>query len=75
MTPQLFGGALMALALGAGYHVIEMHYVAYGTGLGIAVSMISIGIFVALLLKPGRMKRQKAAQEAMEAMDVVVETM
>ena len=75
VTPQLFGGALMALELGAGYHVIEMHYVPYGTGLGIAVSMISIGIFVALLLKPGRMKRQKAAQEAMEAMDVVVETM
>ncbi len=48
--PELFGGTLMAFDLEAGHHTIEMSYVPYGRNLGIAVSVVSVAVFVMIVL-------------------------
>ena len=76
VTPQLFGGTLMAFDLEAGHHSIEMHYVPYGTGVGMAVSVLSIVIFIGIVAY-GRYKgkRKTACPQEQENNDVVMKTM
>ncbi len=49
VEPELFGGALMAFDLEAGEYVLEMHYVPYGRGVGIAVSVVSVAMFAVIM--------------------------
>ena len=49
VEPELFGGALMAFDLEAGEYVLEMHYVPYGRGAGIAVSVVSVAMFAVIM--------------------------
>lgn len=73
VVPELFGGTLMAFDLEAGHHTIEMHYVPYGSGVGIVVSIVSIVIFVVVTLYGRKRKKIQLSQEEIER-DVVVKT-
>ena len=50
VEPQLFGGALIAIDLEAGDYSIEMKYTPAGAYAGVFISIVSIGIFVAICL-------------------------
>lgn len=56
VKPELFGGVLMAFNLPAGRHEISMSYIPEGKYPGIAVSVVSVGIFVLLIC----LRRRKA---------------
>lgn len=45
-----FGGCLMAFDLRAGQYTIEMHYVPVGQGAGLAVSGVSLVLFMAVII-------------------------
>ena len=45
-----FGGCLMAFDLRAGQYTIEMHYVPVGQGTGLAVSGVSLVLFIAITI-------------------------
>lgn len=75
VEPKLFGGTLMALDLEAGHHTVELNYRPYGSILGIAVSIISIGIFVTVIVLEKRSKQGKKDPKSEEAAEVVIETM
>ena len=51
---ELFGGCLMAFDLEPGEYRLEMTYVPAGTGAGIAVSAVSIILFVILMMMQGK---------------------
>lgn len=57
--PELFGGALMAFDLEAGEYEISMHYVPTGKYAGIAVTVVSVSIFMVLMLGRRRDKWRK----------------
>jgi len=59
VEPQTFGDALVALDLEAGEYDISMKYVPDGKGIGIAVTVGSILVYVAILLLSGYFKRKK----------------
>ena len=50
VEPRLFGGTLIAFDLEPGDYALSMHYVPTGSGVGIAVSVFSILVFVGMLL-------------------------
>ena len=54
-----FGGCLVSFDLEPGEYVIEMYYVPYGQGAGIAVTIVSILLFV--LIMAVQKKRRKSA--------------
>ncbi len=56
---ELFGGCLMAFDLEPGEYRIEMHYVPKGFYAGIAVSVVSIGIFLVLVFLRRRKRNAK----------------
>lgn len=58
VNPQLFGGTLMAFDLEAGDYILEMEYTPAGMYAGVLISIISIGIFVAICLLSKRKIRQ-----------------
>lgn len=60
---ELFGGCLMAFDLEPGAYRIEMHYVPQGFYAGIAVSVVSIALFAAVML----LHRRKAVREEKQA--------
>lgn len=47
--PVIFGGALMAFDLEEGEYVVEMHYVPYGRGAGIIVTVVSVVCFAVIM--------------------------
>ncbi|MCR2046947.1 YfhO family protein [Acetatifactor muris] len=55
----LFGGCLMAFDLEPGEYTFEMHYIPSGAHAGIAVSAVSIGIFILTVTVKKRRVRQK----------------
>lgn len=59
--PALFGGAFMAFDLQPGEYELSMHYVPYGQSAGIAVSLISILCFAALMICRRRRRRAVSA--------------
>ena len=63
VQPELFGGTLMAFDLEAGRHTLSMHYIPHGKYAGIAVSVVSIGIFVFILWRK-RVRGGKNKEEA-----------
>lgn len=56
---ELFGGCLMAFDLEPGEYRIEMYYVPQGFYVGIAVSVVSIAAFLAVLAAQKRLKRNR----------------
>jgi len=61
VEPDLFGGTLMAFDLAPGDYELQMKYVPEGSRIGLAVSLVTLGIFVSLQLV-GR-KRKKTGEE------------
>jgi uncharacterized membrane protein YfhO len=53
-TPGLFAGTLMAFDLEPGEYELEMHYVPAGKWAGIAVSAVSVLVFVLLMVRRKR---------------------
>ncbi len=49
LEPEIFGGSLMAFDLEAGEYELTMHYVPYGRGVGILISVLSISVFAGLM--------------------------
>ena len=49
VEPALFGESLMAFDLQAGEYEFKMHYVPYGKGAGIAVSVVSVMCFAGIM--------------------------
>lgn len=49
VEPVRFGGSLMAFDLEAGEYELQMQYVPYGSGVGIAVSVVSVICFAGLM--------------------------
>ncbi len=62
VEPVLFGGALMAFELEAGEYALEMHYVPYGRGVGIVVTVVSVLCFAVIMLIRQHKKRQEEAR-------------
>lgn len=54
---ELFGGALMAFDLEPGYYRFELTYVPEGTGVGIAVSAVSVVVFAVVMLLRRRKRK------------------
>lgn len=57
VEPALFGESLMAFDLQAGEYEFKMHYVPYGKGAGIAVSVVSVLAFAGIMLLRNRGKQ------------------
>lgn len=59
---ELFGGCLVALDLEPGQYEIEMEYRAAGANAGIAVSLVSIAVFVSIVAIQRRQGRRKGQE-------------
>lgn len=75
VIPELFGGTFMALDLDSGEYEIQMSYVPHGRNAGIAITIVSLGVFTLVLLFAGRKKRKAklAAQEKAEIEAEIIE--
>lgn len=73
VQPQLFGGTLMAFDLPAGSYTISMSYVPEGKYAGIAVSVVSIGIFVGILFIKRRAGKKAADREYLQKEEALEE--
>lgn len=62
---QLFGDAFMAMDLEAGEYDLEMWYVPYGKYAGIAVSLISVVIFIGMVLHSCKNGQEKQMNKQM----------
>ncbi len=71
VTPELFGGTLMAFDLEEGQHSLTMHYVPHGKTAGICISIFSIVIFAGIQLfnrkSEGRRKDSANGKKAEES--------
>ena len=71
VTPELFGGTLMAFDLEEGQHSLTMHYVPHGKTAGICISIFSIVIFAGIQLfnrkSDGRRKDSANGKKAEES--------
>lgn len=61
VDPSLFGDTLMAFDLEPGDYELSMRYVPHGKWAGIAVSIVSIGAFAALMIRRRRQNKEKTA--------------
>jgi hypothetical protein len=56
--PEIFGGALIAFDLHPGDYTITMEYTPYGSGWGIALSVVSVAIFVIMMVLRKRVSKR-----------------